>query len=66
MNETLKWKESVDESSRFIYGGILHSVLVENKIGSVEEDIVKEETQIKQFAEENKFVAFFRTSVKWE
>ena len=66
MNETLKWKESVDESSRFIYGGILPSFLVENKIGSVEEDIVKEETQIKQFAEENKFVGFFRTSVKWE
>ena len=51
MNETLKWKESVDESSRFIYGGILPSFLVENKIGLVEEDIVKEETQIKQFAE---------------
>lgn len=38
--------------------------LVVNKIGLVEEDIVKKETQIKQYKEENKFVAFFRTSVR--
>ena len=64
MNDTLKWKESVDESARFLDGGILPSVLVENKIDLVEEDVVKEETEIKQFAEENKFVGYFRTSVK--
>ena len=64
MKDTLKWKESVDESARFIDGGILPSILVENKIDLVEEDVVKEETEIKQFAEENKFVGFFRTSVK--
>ena len=64
MKDTLKWKESVDETARFIDGEILPSVLVENKIDLVEEDVVKEETEIKSFAEENKFVGFFRTSVK--
>ena len=61
LNDTLKWKESVDESTRFIDGGILPSILVENKIDLVEEDVVKEETEIKQFAEENKLV-FYETS----
>ena len=64
MKDTLKWKESVDETARFIDDEILPSVLVENKIDLVEEDVVKEETEIKSFAEENKFVGFFRTSVK--
>ena len=64
MNDTLKWKESVDENSRFIEDGILPSVLVENKIDLVEEDKVKEEIQIIQFAKENKFVVFFRISVR--
>jgi Ras-related protein Rab-7L1 len=64
MNDTLKWKESVDESARFLDGGILPSVLVENKIDLVEEDVAKEETEIKKFAEENKYVGYFRTSVK--
>ena len=64
MNDTLKWKESVDESARFLDGGILPSVLVENKIDLVEEDVAKDETEIKKFAEDNKFVGYFRTSVK--
>ena len=64
MNDTLKWKESVDDSARFFDGGILPSVLVENKIDLVEEDVAKDETEIKKFAEDNKFVGYFRTSVK--
>ena len=64
LNDTLKWKESVDESARFIDGGFLPSVLVQNKIDLVEEDIVKDEEEIKKFAEENKFINYFRTSAK--
>jgi small GTP-binding protein len=64
MNDTLKWKASVDESTRFLDGEILPSVLVENKIDLVEEDVVKDENEIKQFAENNKFIGYFRTSVK--
>ena len=58
LNDTLKWKESVDESTRFIDNDILPSVLVQNKI-----DLVDEEA-IKKFAEDNKFIGYFRTSVK--
>ena len=64
LNDTLKWKESVDESTRFIDGEILPSVLVQNKIDLVEEDALKDEEEIKKFAEENKFIGYFRTSVK--
>ena len=64
LNDTLKWKESVDESTRFIDGEILPSVLVQNKIDLVEEDASKDEEEIKKFAEENKFIGYFRTSVK--
>jgi small GTP-binding protein len=64
LNDTLKWKASVDESARFIDGGFLPSVLVQNKIDLVEEDIVKNEEEIKKFAEDNKFINYFRTSAK--
>ena len=64
LKDTLKWKESVDESTRFIDGEILPSVLVQNKIDLVEEDALKDEEEIKKFAEENKFIGYYRTSVK--
>jgi len=64
LNDTLKWKASVDETSRFVDGEILPSVLVQNKIDLVEEDVVKNEDEIKQFAQDNKFIGYFRTSVK--
>ena len=64
LTDTLKWKQSVDESTRFIDGEILPSVLVQNKIDLVEEEALKDEEEIKKFAEENKFIGYFRTSVK--
>ena len=62
--DTLKWKESVDESTRFIDNDILPSVLVQNKIDLVDEEALKDEEEIKKFAEDNKFIGYFRTSVK--
>ena len=64
LNDTLKWKESVDESARFIDGDIIPSVLVQNKIDLVDEDSLKDEEEIKKFAEDNKYIGYFRTSVK--
>ena len=64
LNDTLKWKESVDENTRFIDGDFLPSVLVQNKIDLVEEEKIKNNSEIKKFAEDNKFNGFFRTSVK--
>ena len=64
LNDTLKWKESVDESTRFIDGEIIPSVLVQNKIDLVDEESLKDEEEIKKFAEDNKYIGYFRTSVK--
>ena len=64
LNDTLKWKESVDESARFIDGEIIPSVLVQNKIDLVDEEALKDEEEIKKFAEDNKYIGYFRTSVK--
>ena len=64
LNDTLKWKESVDESTRFIDGDIIPSVLVQNKSDLVDEESLKDEEDIKKFAEDNKYIGYFRTSVK--
>ena len=64
LNDTLKWKESVDESTRFIDDDIIPSVLVQNKIDLVDEESLKDEEDIKKFAEDNKYIGYFRTSVK--
>ena len=64
LNDTLKRKESVDESTRFIDGDIIPSVLVQNKIDLVDEESLKDEEDIKKFAEDNKYIGYFRTSVK--
>ena len=64
LNDTLKWKESVDESTRFIDNDILPSVLVQNKIDLVDEEALKDEEEIKKFAEDNKFFAFREISCK--
>ena len=53
LNDTLKWKESVDESARFIDGGFLPSVLVQNKIDLVNEDIVKDDIKFINFTNKN-------------
>ena len=64
LNDTLKWKRSLDETTKFIDGDFLPAVLVQNKIDLVEEEIVKNDIEIKKFAEDNKFIGFFRTSAK--
>ena len=64
LEDTLKWKGSVDEIARFLDGGMLPCVLVQNKIDLVDESVAKDDEEIKKFANENKFDNYFRTSVK--
>ena len=61
---SLKWKASVDDTARFIDGNLLPCVLVENKIDLIEEEVLKDDSEIKKFADENKFDNHFRTSAK--
>lgn len=63
MEESVKWKNSIDDSTKFIDGDYLPSVLVRNKIDLVEGDLQDEE-EVKQFAEKNKFINVFKTSAK--
>ena len=64
LEETIKWKKSVDDSSVFIDGGKLPCVLVENKIDLLPESEAKDDTQLKEFAEKNEFCGQFRASAK--
>ena len=54
----------MDENTRFIDGGMLPCVLVQNKIDLVDEEQLKDSTELKQFAETNIFDNHFRTSAK--
>ena len=45
-------------------GKLLPCVLVENKIDLVDEEILKDDSEISKFARENKYDNFFRTSAK--
>ena len=54
----------MDENTRFIDGGMLPCVLAQNKIDLVDEEQLKDSTELKQFAETNKFDNHFRTSAK--
>ena len=63
--ETLKWKKSVDEEAVFIDGGKLPCVLVENKIDLLPDDEkMKDDPELKSFAEINGFIGCFRSSAK--
>lgn len=45
-------------------GKLLPCVLVENKIDLVDEEILRDDSEISKFAQENKYDNFFRTSAK--
>ena len=63
--ETLKWKKSVDEEATFIDGDKLPCVLVENKIDLLPDDEkMKDDPELKSFAEINGFIGCFRSSAK--
>lgn len=45
-------------------GKLLPCVIVENKIDLVDEEILKDDSEIAKFAQEHKYDNFFRTSAK--
>jgi small GTP-binding protein len=62
---TIKWKKSIDDNTRFIDETPLPIVLVQNKIDLVEqEELEKDEDELKKFVDENGFLTFTRTSCK--
>ena len=61
---TINWKNSVDESERFLDGKNVPCVLVENKCDLLDQNQVNDVVSLKGFANANNFVASFRTSAK--
>ena len=64
-DDTIKWKNSVDEEVKFYDGENLPSLLIENKFDLLSDDEKKNDNlELKKFAKENGFIGFFRTSAK--
>ena len=62
---TIKWKNSIDENSKFIDDTPLPIILVQNKIDLIDpENLEKDEEDLKKFVDENGFLTFTRTSCK--
>jgi len=62
---SVKWKNTVDETARFLDGTNIPSILIRNKIDLLEnEDNNDDEEQMKEFCEKNKFLRCFKTSAK--
>ena len=60
-----KWKNTVDETARFLDGTNIPSILIRNKIDLMEnEDNNDDEEEMKDFCEKNKFLRCFKTSAK--
>lgn len=64
LEETLKWKNSVDEVEKYEDGENLYSVLLENKADKLSEDKINDVEELEIFAKNNGFVKCFRTSAK--
>ena len=68
LTECTKWKNTVDETTKFLDGSNIPSILIRNKVDLLENDENKnnedDEEMIKDFCEKNKFLRCFKTSAK--
>ena len=65
LNECIRWKNSVDESTKFIDGSNIPSILIRNKIDLLKnQDNNDDDEQMKQFCQEHSFLRWFKTSAK--
>lgn len=60
---TIKWKKAVDET-KFIDGDNLPCLLIHNKIDLLKESEFPNDSKMKNFFEDNRFLNYFQTSVK--
>ncbi len=61
----IKWKNTVDETTKFLDGTNIPAILVRNKIDLLEnEDNNDDEEEMKEFCEKNSFLRSFKTSAK--
>ena len=59
-DDTIKWKNSVDEEVKFYDGGKIPCLLVENKIDLLSDDEkLKDDPELIEFAQKNEFIGLF-------
>ena len=63
LESSIKWKESIDETTKFLDGGLIPCILIRNKIDLLYKDI-NDDNKIKEFVEKNNFINVFNTSAK--
>ena len=65
LNECIKWKNAVDETTKFLDGTNIPAILIRNKIDLLEnENNNDDEEKMKKFCEEHSFLRCFKTSAK--
>ena len=67
LTECVKWKNTVDETTKFIDDSNIPAILIRNKVDLLEENNDNDnddEKMIKEFCEKNKFLRCFKTSAK--
>lgn len=64
LNETLKWKQALDENQNFPTGDIIPNILVLNKVDLVSEEEANDMTKLEEFSQNNDFDGCFKTSAK--
>ena len=65
LDECVKWKNTVDETAKFLDGTSLPSILIRNKVDLLEnDDNNDDEEKIKEFCESHSFLRCFKTSAK--
>ena len=66
LTECVKWKNTVDETTKFLDGTNIPAILIRNKVDLLEENNENDndEDMIKDFCEKNKFLKCFKTSAK--
>ena len=64
LEETLKWKQSLDDSELFADGGKLPNILIQNKSDLLSNNEVKDMSNLREFSKQNGFDDCFKTSAK--
>ena len=64
LEETIKWKDSIDEVETSADGEKLPCVLLENKADKLDENKINDVEELNIFAKNNGFINCFRTSAK--
>ena len=65
IDETISWKKSVDETTKFLDGKLIPCILIQNKCDLIDENEYNRCDEInKTYSQENDFIGCFMSSVK--